>query len=99
MRRTRRLLAAGLLSAPPAVGQSPPAERAAAGTSTPGAAILPPVIAAEAKSFPPSGTAFPGAAVEALFGPTYPIDLPTALRLANAASPTIAIADARVREA
>jgi outer membrane protein TolC len=46
-----------------------------------------------------TGMGLTGSAVEALFGPTYPIDLATALRLANAASPTIAIAEARVREA
>ena len=40
-----------------------------------------------------------GGPVDALFGPTYPIDLATALRLANVASPTIAIAQTRVREA
>jgi len=40
-----------------------------------------------------------GRPVDALFGPTYPIDLPTALRLAAIASPTIGAAQARVREA
>jgi outer membrane protein TolC len=47
-----------------------------------------------------TGTGGPtGAPVDALFGPTYPIDLPTALRLAAVASPTIATAQVRVREA
>jgi outer membrane protein TolC len=41
----------------------------------------------------PAGEAQPGAAA------TYPIDLPTALRLADANNPTVGVARARVREA
>jgi outer membrane protein TolC len=99
MRRTARLLAAGLLSAGTTVAQPSPSEFAADRTN-------PPVVRAQATLPQPApaktetaNTAPSAAAVDALFGPTYPIDLPTALRLANVASPTIAIAQVRVREA
>jgi outer membrane protein TolC len=48
---------------------------------------------------PGAGLGTTGRPVDALFGPTYPIDLSTALRLAALSSPTIAAAEARVRQA
>src|SRR5947209_7413438 len=114
MRQTARLLAAGLLSTGTAVAQPPPTQFAADRGPPPAtilrvqASTLPPPV--PAASGPPPDAPKGGSpskdaagptrgAVDALFGPTYPIDLPTALRLANVASPTIAIAQVRVREA
>ena len=93
MRRTTRLLAAGLLSTGTAVAQPPATEFAAdriPAAPVQAAALLPPV-----KAEPPPKDA----KSDPLPANILPIDLPTALRLANAGSPTIAIAQVRVREA
>jgi len=98
MRLATRVLVVGLIAASTAVAQppatdfavdrSPPATVRAASIRLPTAE--PPPLPAPKESSPKD---------EPLPPNTLPIDLATVLRLANAASPTIAIAQARVREA
>ena len=56
-----------------------------------------PKILRPAKDESPARPAASG--IDAIFGATLPIDLPTSLRLANASNPTIATARVQVREA
>jgi outer membrane protein TolC len=102
MRSTSRLLAA-LVFVTPLAAQTRPTEFAADRPPPPTA----PVRAASLllpipnPTLPPPAEEPPKASktAEPLPANTLPIDLPTALRLANAGSPTIAVARVRVREA
>jgi outer membrane protein TolC len=87
-----RLLAALLLSAAPIPAQSPPTDFATDRTPPirPAAALLPPI---------PATLPVPKETPTAPTANTLLIDLPTALRLANAANPIIAVAQVRLREA
>lgn len=109
MRRTTlRLLIAGLglLPAAPALAQT---DFGTDRRESPAASIRLPTIPAQPEPLPlpvpvsPDTPAWKssstGSAADALFGTTLPIDLPTVLRLANAASPAVALAQVRVREA
>src|SRR5262245_58425987 len=97
MRLATRVLVVGLFAAGTAVAQPPATEFAVDRPP-------PPVVKAASIRLPTADPPLPApkeapATVEPLPANALPIDLPTALRLANAASPTIAIAQARVREA
>lgn len=101
MRPTARLLAGLALTATPLSAQPPQTEFAADRSPPPvrAASLLLPIpnpsLPAPKDESPKESPKKPAA----LPANTLPIDLPTALRLANASSPTIAIAQVRVREA
>jgi outer membrane protein TolC len=100
MNQTYRQLAAALLSAAPALAQAPPAGSGFAADRLPPAPDRPVVrgVSADLPTvLPRVELAAPKADVKD--ANTLPIDLPTALRLANASNPTIAIAQVRVLEA
>src|SRR5262249_8680099 len=97
MRLATRVLVVGLFATSTAVAQ-PPASEFAADRSPPVAVRAATIRLPTADPPLPAPKEAP-ATVEPRPANTLPIDLPTPLRLANAASPTIAIAQARVREA
>jgi len=99
MWRTRRRLAIGLVAALAVQGIAHGQQRVATDFATdrvvPSAA---PVVRAAALGAPVPSE-LPTPKVTPALENTLPIDLPTALRLANAGNPTVAIAQVRVREA
>jgi outer membrane protein TolC len=97
MRRTARLVAGLVLSTAPTAGQTLPTEFAV--DRSPPAAVRAASLRMPTLDPPLPAPKEAALKAEPLPANTLPIDLPTALRLANAASPTIAIAQARVREA
>src|SRR5262245_53967038 len=90
MRRATPLLGALLWCVAPLIAQSPATEFAA---------DRPPPVRPAAALLPPIPTTLPAPKERAAVDNDLLIDLPTALRLANAANPTIATAQVRVREA
>src|SRR5262245_17035761 len=97
MRRTASLVAWLVLSTFPAAAQTQPSEFAA--DRTPPTPVRAASLRLPVPDLPLPAPKEPPPKVDALPPNTLPIDLPTALRLASAASPTIAIAQIRVREA
>jgi outer membrane protein TolC len=99
MRSTSRLLAL-LVFVAPLSAQSPPTDFAADRPPPPiRAATLRLPIPTETLPTPKQAVKESPPKADGLPANTLPIDLPTALRLANASSPTILIAQVRVREA
>src|SRR5205823_346048 len=96
MRRTARLLAL-LVFVTPLSAQTQQTEFATDRPPPPAVRAATLLLPIPTETLPAAKEAPPKA--ELLPANTLPIDLPTALRLANAGSPTIAIAQVRVREA